>query len=439
MSTNRIRLIIALATIAIIGIVVTQVYWIRKAFDLKEKKFNQTTHIALKEVADQIAELNQSTPKAKPVDKVSPDYYVVNVNDQMDPKILELYLKRAFSKHKLYIDYEYGIYDCSSEKMVYGNYISAEKGSDSNKKVSNLPKWDEYPYYFGVHFPTRSSYLAAQMDIWIFSSAVLLIVIIFFAYTLFVIFKQKRLSDIQRDFINNMTHEFKTPIATIAVSTDLITNPKIFDNKEKLLNYAHIIKNQNTRLKNQIEKVLQMARMEREKLKLNKEAIDLHELIIETVESFTLRRSEETEIKTELSLNAQNPIIEADAVHLTNIIYNLLDNAIKYTETTPILKMSTRNENNCITFSIQDNGIGISKEYQRKIFDKFFRVPTGNIHNVKGFGLGLNYVKVVVKAHKWKIDLESDLGKGSKFSIKIPQKIAKINTKQMQAVETLSD
>lgn len=438
MSTNKIRLVIALATIAIIGIVVTQVYWIRRAFDLKEKQFNQTAHIALKEVADQIAELNQSTPKAKPVDKISSDYYVVNANDQMEPKILELYLKRAFSKHKLYIDYEYGIYDCSSDQMVYGNYISAEKGGDTGKKVSNLPKWEEYPYYFGVRFPTKSTYLAAQMDIWIFSSAVLLIVIVFFAYTLFVIFKQKRLSDIQRDFINNMTHEFKTPIATIAVSTDLITNPKIFDNKDKLLNYAHIIKNQNTRLKNQIEKVLQMAKMEKEKLKLNKEAIDLHELIVETIESFTLRRSEETEIKTKLSLEAQNPFIEADSVHLTNIIYNLLDNAIKYTETTPLIQITTKTENNCVIFSIQDNGIGISKEYQRKIFDKFFRVPTGNVHNVKGFGLGLNYVKVVVRAHKWKIDLNSDLGKGSKFSIKIPQKQLNLKEKEIEREEVVS-
>lgn len=419
MPNHSIRFIIALATICIGGIIMTQAYWVRKAFDIKEKQFNQTVVIALKNVSERIATLNGEVVNPNPVNQITSDYYVVNVNQVIDANILEHYLEEEFSARELFIDYEYGIYDCSSDKMVYGNYVSHKKADEHKKSIAstNLPKYDEFVYYFGVRFPTKFTFLAGQMDIWIFSSFILLIVVIFFAYTLSVILKQKRLSEVQRNFINNMTHEFKTPISTIAVSADLITNPKINTNPEKLNQYAQIIKTQNHRLKEQIEKVLQMAVMDKGKLQLSLESVDLHQIIGDAVVHFKLKYNEAT---IQADLKAQQPCIMADKVHLTNVIYNLLDNATKYVSEEPEISITTQSFKQYLEIAIKDNGIGIDKAHQKRVFDRFYRVPTGNRHDVKGFGLGLNYVKQIIKAHHWKINLESEIGKGSTFKITIP-------------------
>lgn len=430
MRNNTIKYVIALAIISIIGIFVTQTYWVRKAFSIEEKKFNQTVNISLKNVAEAIAKLNGSVTKAKPIKQLSSDYYVVNVNDMIDAAVLEKLLIDEFHKNNLNMDFEYGIYDCNSDEVIHGNYVS-NKVIVKSKSESPLPKWEEFNYYFGVRFPTKSTYLASKMDIWIFSSAILLIVVLFFGYTIFVILKQKQLSEIQRDFINNMTHEFKTPISTIAVSTDLITNPKIIEKPEHINKYAKIIKVQNNRLKNQIDKVLQMAVMDRGRLKLSKESVDLHQIIREAVQNFSLR----DEADIQCNLQEGEICIYADKVHLTNVIYSLLDNATKYSKDTPKIQIKTEQLKNQILFSIEDNGIGISKEHQKKVFEKFFRVPTGNVHDVKGFGLGLNYVKKIVKAHKWKVKLDSELGKGSKFTFLMSSEKPKIkNEKKEEAV-----
>lgn len=422
MRRSTFRLIIALAVFSITGIIVTQVYWVQRAFDMKSKQFYQTTHVALRDVAQQIARINQHTVKPVSIKQLSSDYFVVNVNDVIDANVLEYLLKTAFSKRGLFMEYEYGIYDCSTDKMVYGNYVSS-KTKAQPKRRANLPKYDDYIYYFGVRFPNKTSYLASQMDIWIFSSLILVVVILFFGYTLFAILKQKRLSEVQRDFINNMTHELKTPISTIAVTADLLTNPQILGSKERMVNYAHIIKSENARLQNQIEKVLQSARMDREKLVLQKEIIDLRSLLTDLATSFELKVKNEGG-SLELRLAPEALIVWADQSHLMNIVGNLLDNALKYASTKPQIVIDAEVVGNSkkkkLHLSIQDNGIGIKKEYQKKIFEKFFRVPTGNIHNVKGFGLGLDYVRQIVEAHRWAITLKSELGQGSTFKITIP-------------------
>jgi two-component system phosphate regulon sensor histidine kinase PhoR len=436
MRNHSIRFVIALATICIGGIIMTQVYWVRRAFDIKEKQFNQTVVIALKNVSERIAKLNGEVVNPSPVNQLTSDYYVVNVNQVIDANILEHYLKEEFSYRDLHIDYEYGIYDCSSDKMVYGNYVTHTKTDDNAQQAAstNLPKYDEFVYYFGVRFPNKSTFLAGQMDIWIFSSFILLIVVFFFAYTLFVILKQKRLSEIQRDFINNMTHEFKTPISTIAVSADLISNPKINAHPEKLAQYAQIIKTQNHRLKEQIEKVLQMAIMDKGKLTLSRELVDIHEIVRQAVIHFRLKYED---AQIECDLQADTPLANADKVHLTNVIYNLLDNATKYISENPKILISTKHYKKQLLLSIQDNGLGIEKAHQNKVFERFYRVPTGNRHDVKGFGLGLNYVRQIIKAHHWKIRLESELGKGSTFTVSIPlDQTAKKNTNTTHLKDT---
>jgi len=424
MRNSAIRWVTIFGIISIVGIVVTQVYWVSRAIREEQADFDQTVRIALQKVAEKNADFTKTPlPQFNLINKLASNYYVVNVNTELDANVLEHYLKRQFSSSNLDVDFEYGIYDCSGDAMVYGNYIG-KNPNESAEMTTELPKWDGSDYYFGVRFPNRSTFIANRIQIWIFSSVLLLTVVIFFGYALFVILKQKRLSEVQKDFINNMTHELKTPISTISISADVLTNPKNVQRPDRIMNYARIIKTENERLKGQVEKVLQMARIEKKGLKLKIETHDLHEILTKAVENFRIK-AQEVSGNITLELEAEHFHIQADKVHLTNILYNLLDNAIKYTgNTSPKITVHSVNTQkpfkSCMAIAIQDNGIGIPKNHQKMIFDKFFRVPTGNVHNVKGFGLGLNYVKTVVKAHGWRIKLESQVNVGSTFTIYIP-------------------
>jgi two-component system phosphate regulon sensor histidine kinase PhoR len=291
----------------------------------------------------------------------------------------------------------------------------------AKEKVTNkkLPTWNNYAYYFGVQFPNREAHLINQMGIWSFSSVVLLIVIVFFAYTLFVILKQKRLSEIQKDFINNMTHEFKTPISTIAVSAEVLKDPNIIHQPERLLNYTTIIEKENSRLKQQVERVLQMARLDKEDIGLKKELVDLHQVIHDAIKNTSMGLQEKHGTIT-CELNATRSVLDADRLHLANMLHNLIDNAIKYCKVSPNILIRTSNVGKNLWLEIEDNGIGIKPDDQKRVFQKFYRVPTGNVHDVKGFGIGLNYVKSIVEAHKGSIRLLSELGKGSVFKICLP-------------------
>jgi len=412
-----------LATLSIVGITITQVYWVKRAFDLKEDEFERNVNTALLNVAQQIYSFNDHgpAPSHNPVKQLSTNYFVVMVNSQIDASLLEYMLRTEFDKRKLQADFEYGIYDCTNEKMMYGNYVQVNDTRSETEISKGLPKWNTQGYYFAVQFPNREAQILNQMGIWSFSSIVLLVVIVFFAYTLFVILKQKRLSEIQKDFINNMTHEFKTPIATIAVSAEVLKSPDIIKQPERLLNYTTIIENENKRLKQHVERVLQMAKLDKETIQLKKEQVNLHE-IVQEVASGMNPALQEKNIQLELRLDSANPIVPADKLHITSVVYNLLDNAIKYSAGNPKVWISVKQgEKSNLMLEVRDNGIGVKEDDQKKIFEKFFRVPTGNVHNVKGFGLGLNYVKQIVEAHRGKITLKSHLGEGCTFRIYLPQ------------------
>ena len=394
-------------------------YWVYKTFDTTEQQFNQTIKVALYNVAQKMAEFNNAQlPNKNPVKQVSSNYFVVDINDIIDANILDHYLKTEFDYSHINIDYEYAIYDCESNEMVYGNFVHTEDGCKNKNKDHIFPKYDEYTYYFGIYFPSKTTYVLYNMNIWLISSFVLITAIGFFVYAIFIILRQKRLSEIQKDFINNMTHEFKTPISTIAISADVLMDAEIKNDPQRLSNYASIIKDQNYRLESQIEQVLQLARIEKRQTHLAFEDVDLHETITTIVNTFTLK-FKDAPGNINVDLKAKYPVIKADKLHFTNLIYNLLDNAVKFSPEHPDILISTKQNEYEILISCSDKGIGIDKKYQKKIFDKFYRVPTGNIYNVKGFGLGLNYVKNIVSAHAWKISLESMPGKGSTFTIHI--------------------
>ena len=257
------------------------------------------------------------------------------------------------------------------------------------------------------------------MKFWIASSTILLCVLGFFVYVINIILKQKRLSEIKTDFINNMTHELKTPISTIGLSSEVLLQKDVALNPERIKNYAQIIKSENQRLQTQVERVLQMARLETEEIQLSKKDCDIHELIEVAVPSIELN-FRDVALSIETRLSAEMSTIFGDEMHITNIIYNLLDNAAKYSGDAPKILIETSSDKTGVTIAVEDNGKGIPKEYRKMVFEKFFRIPTGNVHDVKGFGIGLHYVKSITRAHRGSVKITNGSGTGARFEVRIP-------------------
>lgn len=416
MSRKSIQYFLLLGVISLVGIISIQIFWVKKAFDLKEQQFRQTVMIALRNVANQIATSHDLAVIENPVSQLSSNYYVVNIRIPLDEKVLEYLLKEEFLKNGIETDFEFGIYDCDTDAIVYGAYI-AKEARKTNVIPSTLPKTDQFLNYFGVRFPEKNSFLIGSLDFWIYSSGITFVVIIFFTYAMFVVLKQRRLSEIQRDFINNMTHEFQTPISTIHIATDVLRLPKILDQPQRLFKYVDIIRQENQRLKLQVETLLTTARTGKATFPLNVNTYDLHEIIEEVFESLLT----ESSTVIHFDLKATQTKVRLDKGHFMNMIRNLVDNSVKYASGSCEITIRTKQVEGRLQLTVQDNGIGISSEYLPYIFDRFYRVPTGNVHNVKGFGLGLNYVRSVAKAHHWNVMVKSEVGKGTAFTFEIPQ------------------
>ena len=418
MNRKTIRLIIFFAVFTIIGIFSFQYSWVRKAFSLQEKQFNERVHVALSSVVGEVQRLNKdSSAIYEPVKQISSNYFLASTNDTLHPYVLQNLLVTEFKNHNLITDFEYVLYDCFTDSIVFGDFVEIKtEAKNLVYEISEKDKWNQASHYFGVYFPSKEAILVDQMGIWIVSTVFLLLVVVFFSYTIWVILKQKKLSEIRTDFINNMTHELKTPISTISLSTEVLTNPKITKDPERLKNYANIIKEETERLRMQVDKVLQMASLDKNRLTLDMENVNIHEIIKKTVEGFELIL-DSSEGKIDMNLKASNPIIRGDKMHLTNIFFNLIDNAIKYSKNNPRIDISTVDHKNGIHIRVRDNGIGMNREQQKHVFENFYRVPTNDRHDVKGFGIGLNYVMKMVKKHHGKIQLKSELGSGSTFRI----------------------
>ena len=420
MKNNTVLKVVIFGSLAIIGMIAIQAYLLMNTWNVEEKEFEEKVFIAMQNVADRFEKMGSSPPPIDLINQQTSNYFIVNINDNIRPQDLEFFLRTELERMSLREDFEYGIYNCDSREMAYGKYISYSPEAPTQEDIKTdfpLPEDENLIYYFGVRFPNRVSQILSNMRLTIIFSAILLITILFFLYSMFIILQQKRLSEMQKDFINNMTHEFKTPISTIKISSDVFLKSPEVANNQRLAKYAQIIQEQNTRLNNQVEKVLQLARIEKDNFKLNKEEVDLHQLLDGIIDSTRLRieKSGGT-LSTHLRANA--PVIEADKLHLTNIIHNLLDNAIKYCKKTPCVTVNTETRGDGkVLLKIEDKGIGIEKENVGKLFDKFYRVPTGNVHNVKGFGLGLFYTKNVCDTHGWKIFVDSEPGQGTTVSI----------------------
>lgn len=342
-----------------------------------------------------------------------------DVRDVDEEQIQEV-LEEELQNRNIPIPFEYGIFQDSV-------LINKQPVADSLKLLETDYQLNLYPndifqknLKLALWFPGRDRYIYRSLN-WLLLTSFLfsLIILMTFGLSVFYILRQKKVSEMKSDFINNMTHEFKTPIATISVATDSITNDKVVNDPEKIRYFAGMIKKENNRMNRQVEDILTIARLDRKDFEFVWEAIDVHELIKDAMQGIILQ-VEKRAGKINLELNAANPTVTTDHIHCTNVVYNLLDNAMKYSVNPPEIKITTSNKPKGVLISVEDKGIGMTKTVQSKIFERFYRQTSGNIHNVKGFGLGLNYVKAVLEANQGTINVQSEPGKGSRFDVFLP-------------------
>lgn len=404
--------------IATLGILVAQLLWTNQAFNLEEKKFTQKTHIALLEVVKKLYEGKGSElPSNNPVEKVANDYYIVNVENDFQPDILEFYLKSEFAKMNITTDFEYAMYNCQSDEMVYGNYVSFTDRKPTSHTVY-FPKHKNLVYYFAVRFPNETTYLLSSLRFWFILSFALMIVLFVYVYSIYTIIQQKKYSELQRDFINNMTHEFKTPLSSILLASSYLHKQDAIRDNKKLHDYTEIIINQSKKLNHHIEKVLNIAKSDESPLALQPEKLLLLPLIQEAADSIRLKNDQLI-----VTINASHDYsLEADRFHFSNVIYNLIDNSVKYCDVIPNIQITVSEDRNGLRLDFSDNGIGVEPKNINLIFDKFYRVADKKSNEVNGFGLGLFYVKKICTQHHWKIRAQNNKEQGLTISIQIPKK-----------------
>jgi len=341
---------------------------------------------------------------------------------KIDTLIIDSILKNELFEKGISANYIFGITPTKNPPIDTSKLSADEKRIYGSKYKINLSPDNIFikPQYLSVYFTNETKFILSSMWFMLLISGTFMLVLVFsFYYTISTIFKQKKLSEIKNDFISNMTHEFKTPISTISLACEVLNDKSVEKSPERVTNYVKMIGDENKRLSLLVENILQTAILDKGQFKLKIQPIDIHTIIEQTITNIRLQ-VENKEGKIEMQLMSEQHIVSADRIHVTNIIFNLIDNALKYSNEKPQIKITTKNDDEGIFVSVQDNGIGISKENQKRIFDTMYRVPTGNVHNVKGFGLGLSYVKAVVEKHGGSISVKSELGKGSTFTFYLP-------------------
>lgn len=425
-----------LITISLLGLIFFQFLWLKSAKEIKEQQLFENIVKATGEAASRMVEEANPLPYLrKPItlgqEKLLMDFTRLSVIQRFSKNEMRDIIRTAFNKNMLAdVPFEFAV----TENSLSGDQVESEHFfkyySDTlNNKLYSIPLQGSSgsslenltaEEFLVVIVPHERSIILKELVFFIFG-AILFTIIIATAFflTIRTLLRQKKLSEIKNDFINNMTHEFKTPLATISLAVDALRNEKVSVDKEKSNYFTGIIKEENKRMNKQVETILQAALLDKQEVSLNLQQLSAHQLIKSALNNISLPVQEKGG-ELHILLNATKDQIMADEVHFTNLINSLLDNAVKYSKDKPVITVETTNNPKDITIKISDNGIGMNKDTLSHIFEKFYRAHTGNVHNVKGFGLGLSYVKTMVEAHKGSIKAESTLGKGSCFIVMVP-------------------
>ncbi|HUS01734.1 MAG TPA: HAMP domain-containing sensor histidine kinase [Chitinophagaceae bacterium] len=430
-------IITVLIFLSLVGLIFFQYLWIKQMANDKLHQFEEhltlVTATAGNNLVEQKGNLSPFDNKKNNDVLSSLNGFPLTITHKFSRDEIRSTIQNAFDIHGLKkISFEFAVTPTSmiGEQVESDNFARLYQDTAKNKTLvyplispsGSMSEGVSPEELLVVIVPAFKSFVWKQMT-WMISGAVLFTIIIFAAFfiTLRALLKQKKLSEIKSDFINNMTHEFKTPLATISLAVDALKNEKVIQDRAKTEYFSGIIKEENKRMNKQVETILQAAMLDKQQIQLNLKTFHAHDLITTAVNNMKLP-VEEKQGKLEVSFEAADDLVCADEVHFTNIVNNLLDNAVKYSKDNLVIRLCTQNVNHHFRIKIEDNGIGMNKETLHRIFEKFYRAHTGNLHNVKGFGLGLSYVKTLVNAHHGKIKAESTLGKGSCFTIDIPQK-----------------
>ncbi len=429
-------------SLSLVGIIAIQISWLKNMILLRKEQIKHNVDLSTQAVGKDLSQhkggLVTGSNKRGLIlpDDFSVDIYKpLTVASRFDVEEIRQKFVKAFEQNDLKkIKFEFGIATFEGENTVFkktspGFMKAFQDTTDMIRSNCGLEAMSgtagenlSVNEVLFVVIPNIKS-LVLKSLLWriIISLLFTLIIIAAFYLTYSTMLRQKKLGKIKNDFINNMTHEFKTPIATISLAVDAMRNEKVIQDREKLGYFSGIIKEENQRMNRQVETILKASQLEKQEVDLNLKPVHVHEIIKDVVDNFTLQL-EEKKGRVDLQLQATNDLVEADEVHFSNLVNNLLDNAVKYAKenTPPLLKLSTHSNGKYFNMRIEDNGIGMNRETLKRIFERFYRAHTGNVHNVKGFGLGLSYVKTMVEAHNGEIRAESTLGKGSAFTIEIP-------------------
>ena len=436
-------IITILIGLSLFGIIMIQLSWIRNMVKLREDQISERVRLSTEEVGKELSEVKSgytNIPKRSILDDFTVDILKpISIAKQFTEEQIRSKLFAAFQRRDLVdIRFEFGI--VSVEKNGVQNYLEKQSANFMSGYADTVHN-KAYVTYLSPQSGTAGENLATdeylivvvpsikklvlrslRLPI-IMSGAFTIIIMLAFYVTVRTMLRQKKIGEIKNDFINNMTHEFKTPIATISLAVDAMRNEKVIQDPQKLNYFSDIIKEENKRMNRQVETILKASQLEKNEVNLNLKPLHVHEIIRDVVDNFALQL-ETKEGKVELDLGAGNDLIEADEVHFSNLVNNLVDNAVKYAKenTPPVVKLSTQSNAKHFIMRIEDNGIGMNRDTLKRIFERFYRAHTGNVHNVKGFGLGLSYVKTMVEAHDGDIKAESVLGKGTTFTVDLPLK-----------------
>lgn len=418
MKKKTLSAIIITGVFSILLLLIVQFFWAKNLVSLEGKHFNHKVKIGLLNAGYKLKLIHHSKIEKMHLVKQLNDYsFVVEVQDIVNPTTIDSLLQLEFEAQELYSPYKIAIYDCFTDSVIYSH-----SGSENERSIAAEDygvDWDINSYNFGVIFP-KTSTLDEYLSTFVASGIVIFGVIGFFIYVVIMLMRQKKLDEMKTDFINNMTHELKTPISTISLSSNVINQDDIINHPDRLKRYSKIIFQENERLKNQVERVLQLAFFEQKNFELNVRSVDVYMIIQKAIAPFQLLLQEKNGVFSE---EVQSINVDMDEHHFVNVLSNLFDNAIKYAgENAPEIKVSAIEKNGWVSIKVSDNGIGMEKEEIKNIFTKFYRAPTGNVHNVKGFGIGLSYVEQIISMHKGRINVESEKNKGTTFEIRIPIK-----------------
>ncbi len=418
--SRTLRLVILISTVLVTLIIAIQLIWLQKVYRYEEKQFNINVSKSIRALYADMELVNDVKDNVqKVVENINPDVYLLKIDCNPDLSKLWVNLKGELTDFDVYSDCRAAIYHPGQDTFTIQKYIDLPDAYHESSKEPDLSLIKKDYSYIIIFFPHRGQYIIKQMLFWIASSGLLLLVLVGFGFSVFYFYRQKFYNETQRDFVNNFTHEFKTPLAVIKIASDVLQQKSIVEKPERLNNYAGIISEQTSHLQAQVQRLLEIAYTDRSSLPLEKENFDVNLLIKEAINDLQpLIEQKNATIRTNFSI--PEIMVKADKSYLRLCFINLIENAIKYA-TTPVIEIDTAISGTDLMVSVKDNGIGIAPEHQKKIFDRFYRITQGELHTSKGFGLGLNFVKKVIDTHNGKIDLESEPGKGSTFRIIIPR------------------